>query len=103
MGGSPKDAGGTADRVRMIPASGTKDFEFGVKEPLRGTVAVECDQRRLAFRAPSVRASGIGVVAPTEADALPSVHGIGYVLAYQSDSLCPVLRTINAFGHDLVR
>ena len=101
--GDPADVRTTTYSVGMIPAFCANDFEFGIKEPLLGTSAVQSDQCGFAVRAPSVRTRCIGVITPVEADALSRVDGIRDVLAYESDPLATVLLTVDGFGHRLVR
>src|SRR5262249_30888017 len=83
-----------------VPAARAQHLEIAPSEPcLGGLPGRDRQQRSLACRTPGVRAGGISVVAPEEADRLARVDGVGDVGAYEADTLPAVLRTNNLVSH----
>ncbi len=83
----------------FVPAGRAENLELRSHEPLLARRAVQRAERLLAFETPGIGPSGIGVVAPEEADMRVGIDRMGNVRAHQADSLAPVPRAISGPGH----
>lgn len=86
----------------FVPASSAKDLELGGSEPAVARGAFESHELFFAGPTPSVRTSGVRIVAPEEADGLPSIDRVRNVGTHETNSLIPVPWTVRCFGHVFV-